>query len=72
MKVSKILHVLSVIVGFAGIVAAIVAVVAGEGLILGLTREHTLFCAGLLILVAIWFAVSAVHHIMLEDRGEVV
>ncbi len=71
MKISKLLHVTSVIVGLAGIVTALVAVFAGATLVLGLTIEHTLFCSGLVMLIAIWLAVSTVHHVMLEDRGKV-
>lgn len=70
MKLSKTLHVLSVGVGFAGVVAALVGVVIGNGLVWGLTREHILFCSGLLMLMAIWLAVSTIHHVMLEERGE--
>lgn len=70
MKLSKALHVLSVAVGFAGVVAALVGVAAGGGPMWGLTREHILFCSGLLMLMAIWLAISTIHHVMLEDRGE--
>ena len=72
MKISKILHVISVIVGVASIVTALVAAVAaGSAGIWGLTKEHILLCSGLLMLIAIWLAVSTVHHVMLEDRGNV-
>ena len=71
MKISKILHVISVIVGVASIVTALVAVAAGSAGIWGLTKEHILLCSGLLMLIAIWLAVSTVHHVMLEDRGNV-
>ncbi len=72
MKISKVLHIITVIVGFAGIVTAFVGVAAGSGLIWGLTKEHILMCSGLLMLIAIWLAVSSVHHVMLENRGDVV
>ena len=72
MKLSKIIHVLNVLVGFAGVVTAIVAVAAGDGLVRGLTREHLLLCSGLLMLIAIWLAVNTVHHVMLENRGDVI
>lgn len=73
MKLSKILHVASVIVGFAGIITAIAGVKAGAvELVWGLTREHLFFCAGLLMLIAIFFAVSTIHHMMLEEKGEIV
>ena len=72
MKLSKIIHVLNVLVGFAGVVTAIVAVAASDGLVRGLTREHLLLCSGLLMLIAIWLAVNTVHHVMLEKTGEVI
>ena len=72
MKISKVLHIIGVVVGFAGIVAALVGAFAGSSLIWGLTREHILFCSGLLMLIAIWLAVSTIHHVMLENRGDVV
>ena len=72
MKLSKIIHVLNVLVGFAGIVTALVGAAAGDGRILGFTREHILFCSGLLMLMAIWLAVNTVHHVMLEKTGDVI
>lgn len=73
MKISKTLHILSVIIGFAGIISAIVGAMMGEGvLVWGITREHWLFCSGLLILIAIWFTVSTIQHMMLEKKGEIV
>ncbi|MBI2030075.1 hypothetical protein HYT05_00465 [Candidatus Kaiserbacteria bacterium] len=73
MKLSKVLHVASVIVGFAGIVTALSGVWAGATeLVWGLTREHLFLCSGLLILIAIWFSVSTIHHMMLEVKGELI
>ena len=72
MKLSKIIHILNVLVGFAGVATAIVAVLAGSGLVWGFTREHFLLCSGLLMLIAIWLAVNTVHHVMLEKNGEVI
>ena len=73
MKISKTLHIASVVTGFAGIVSAIVGATMGEGALMwGVTREHWLFCSGLLVLIAIWFIVSAMHHMMLEKKGEIV
>jgi hypothetical protein len=66
------MHVATVIIGFAGIVTALVGVTAGTGLVWGLTREHILLCSGLLMLIAIWLAVSTVHHVLLENRGDVI
>jgi uncharacterized membrane protein len=73
MKISKTLHVASVVAGFAGIVSAIVGGVMSESAIVwGITRDHWLFCSGLLMLIAIWFTVSTIHHMMLEKKGEIV
>ena len=71
MKLSKVIHVLNVLVGFAGVVTALVGAAAGDGRIIGFTREHFLFCSGLLMLIAIWLAVNTVHHVMIERTGEV-
>ncbi len=72
MKLSKIMHILNVLVGFAGIVTATVAVLGSDGIVRGLTREHLLLCSGVLMLIAIWLAVNTVHHVMLEKTGEVI
>lgn len=73
MKISKTLHIASVVTGFAGIISAIVGATMSEGaLVWGITREHWLFCSGLLMLIAIWFMVSTMHHIMLEKNNEMI
>ena len=72
MKLSKIIHILNVLVGFAGVATAIAGVLANNSLVGGLTREHLLLCSGILMLIAIWLAVNTVHHVMLEANGEVV
>lgn len=70
---SKILHVLSVIAGVAAISTALAAVLAGAGNgAFGLSREHLLFCSGILFLSAIWFGVSTIHHLMLEEKGRLI
>lgn len=66
------MHILNVLVGFAGIVTATVAVLGSDGIVRGLTREHLLLCSGVLMLIAIWLAVNTVHHVMLEKTGEVI
>jgi hypothetical protein len=72
MKLSKLIHVLNVLVGFAGVATAIAGVLAVNSPIWGLTREHLLLCSGVLMLIAIWLAVNIVHHVMLEKNGEVI
>lgn len=71
MKFSKILHISGVIVGLAGIGTALIGVAAGTETIWGLSREHLFLCSGLLMLIAIFLAVSTVHHVLLENKGEV-
>lgn len=73
MKLSKLFHVINVIVGFAGIIVALIAVTLDPGeLVFGINREHMLFCSGLLVLIAIWIAISTIHHMMLEKKGEII
>jgi hypothetical protein len=73
MKLSKLFHVINVLVGLAGIVVAFIATTMdANALVWGVSREHLLFCAGLLMLIAIWIAISTIHHMMLEKKGEIV
>ena len=73
MKLSKIFHIANVIVGLAGIVVAVIAVTMGaDSIVWGINREHLLFCSGLLMLIAIWIAISTIHHMKLEKLGEII
>lgn len=73
MKLSQVLHVAGVIVGFAGIITALAGIMAGtENLVWGLTREHLLLCSGLLMLIAIWISISTIHHMMLEKEKRLI
>ena len=71
MKLSKILHVASVVVGLTGIVSFLVAVLGNSESFFGITKMDTLACAALLMLIAIWTAISTLHHMKLEEKGEV-
>lgn len=74
MKLSKLFHVLSVLLGLTGLVlwaVAILAVPAG-GVRFGQTREVMLLCAILSFLTAIWLLIGAMHHVLLERTGEIV
>ena len=71
-----VIHVISVIVGFAGV--ALFVVLGGVSLfgsggpdarVLGVTQVHALLCVGILILVATWLQVATIHHVMLERTG---
>jgi len=72
MKLSKVMHVASVIVGLAGVVTFLIAVFGGSGAVFGITKVDALFCSGILILIAIWGQVGTIHHMMLEKQGEIV
>ena len=73
MKLSKLLHVVSVIVGFAGVITFVTAIVGGaDNLVFGITKFDALLCSAILMLVAIWSAIGTIHHMMLEKRGEII
>ena len=73
MKLSKIMHVASVIVGFVGVVVFAGAIVGGsDDLVFGITKFDALLCAAILILIAIWVQIGTIHHMMLEEKGEMV
>lgn len=71
MKLSKVLHLVSVIVGFVGVISFLGAVLGGvDNVVFGVTKIDALLCAGILMLVAIWLQIATMHHIMLEKDGE--
>jgi hypothetical protein len=73
MKPSQLMHVASVIVGFAGVMTFAGAILGGaDNLVFGLTKVDALLCAGVLVLIAIWLQIATIHHMMLEKRGEIV
>jgi hypothetical protein len=76
MKLSKLMHVLSVIAGVAGVITFIAIGFAsfgkGEELVFGVTKIDALLCVVVLLLIATWLQIATIHHIMLEKRGEVV
>jgi hypothetical protein len=73
MKLSKIMHVGSIVTGLAGVVVFAGAILNGaDNLVFGITKFDALACAGILILIAIWLAVSTIHHMMLEQTGEII
>lgn len=73
MKLSKLMHVVSVIVGLVGVVTFASAVLGGsDNLVFGITKVDTLLCSAILILIATWLQIATIHHMMLEKRGEVV
>ncbi len=72
MKLSKLLHVVSVGVGVIGVILFAVAVLGGSETLLGISKVDVLLCTGILILIAIWVQVATMHHMMLEKKGEIV
>ena len=73
MKLSKLMHIASVIVGLAGVVTFAGAILGGaDNLVFGITKIDALLCSGILILIAIWLAIGTIHHMMLEKRGEII
>ena len=74
MKLSKLFHVLSVLLGLTGVVMWTVAILAwpAGAVRFGVTREVMLLCAILSLLTAIWLLIGAMHHITLEKTGEIV
>ena len=74
MKLSKLFHVLSVLLGLTGVVMWTVAILAWPAGIIrfGVTRDEMLLCAILSLLTAIWLVMGAMHHITLEKTGEIV
>ena len=73
MKLSKLLHVVSVLVGLVGVVAFLGAVLGGgDNLVFGVSKFDALLCAAILILIAIWGQIGAIHHMKLEEKGQLV
>ena len=65
------MHVVSVIVGFAGVVVFAGAILGGsDNLVFGITKVDALLCAGVLILIATWIQIATIHHLMLETRTD--
>lgn len=73
MKFSKLMHVTSVVVGFAGVIVFAGAVLGGsDNLVFRITKADALACAAILILIATWIQIATIHHMMLEKKGEIV
>ena len=71
MKLSKIMHVASVIVGVVGVVVFIKTLgVPSDEMVFGITKFDALLCTAILFLIAIWGQIGTIHHMMLEKNGE--
>lgn len=73
MKLSKFMHVISVVSGFVGVFVFVGAILGGsDNLVFGITKFDALACAAILILIAIWVQLATIHHMMLEKKGEII
>lgn len=71
MKISKLLHIVSVLIGLSGVIVFIVSMFGGaDNLVFGITKFDALLCTGITILIAIWLQIATIHHMMLEKNGE--
>ncbi len=73
MKLSKLMHVVSVASGFVGVIVFVGAILGGsDNLVFGITKFDALACAAILILIAIWVQIATIHHMMLEKKGQII
>lgn len=67
------LHVVSVVVGVAGVIAFTGTLIGGgDNLVFGITKMDAMACSAMLILIATWLQIATIHHMMLEKKGEIV
>ena len=73
MKLSKLLHVISVIMGLIGMAMSALAVLFWPAGVVwfGMTRDIMLLCSITSLLAAIWIQIATIHHMMLEKHGEI-
>ncbi len=74
MKLSKLLHVISIVMGLIGVSMSAFAVLFWPtGVVwFGMTREIMLLCSITSLLAAIWIQIATIHHMMLEKKGEII
>ena len=74
MRLSKVLHVISVVMGITGVGMSAFAVLFWPAGVVwfGMTREIMLLCAITSLLAAIWIQIATIHHMMLEKTGEII
>jgi len=74
MKLSKVLHVISVIAGLIGVLMSAVAVLIWPADVVwfGMTRDIMLLCSITTLLAAIWLQIATIHHMMLEKSGQII
>ncbi len=78
MKISKVLHVLSVISGVLGLLMffGLWGANSMNMMYQGMYSQGSMMGAGMnaaiFFLIAIWLQVATIHHMMLEKKGEIV
>ena len=74
MKLSKVMHVASVLFGFVALLmwVLVLFVWPTDTVWFGVTRDLMIICTVFSFLAAIWLQVATIHHMMLEKHGEVV
>ncbi|HEY4512968.1 MAG TPA: hypothetical protein VJH06_00415 [Candidatus Paceibacterota bacterium] len=73
MQLSKLFHVLGATVGWVGIAMLVSAWIAGDsGRVFGFTQGHLFTDAAILVLIAIWMQLATMHHMKLEEKGQVI
>lgn len=78
MKISKILHIASVVSGIFGILSFLGlfggGMMSGFSGMMGYGQGYTSMPMGsiVLFLIAIWLQIGAIHHMMLEKKKEIV
>lgn len=74
MKLSQLLHVISVFMGLVGVaMSAFAVLIWPSGTVwFGMTREIMLLCAITSLLTAIWVQIATIHHMMLEKKGKLI
>lgn len=74
MKLSQLLHVISIIAGIVGfgMPAFAVLVWPADVVWFGMTREIMLMCSITFLLTAIWVQIATIHHMLLEKKGKLV
>lgn len=78
MKISKLLHILSVISGvvglfmFFGLWGGNTMNMMYSGMYSQGSLMNTGMNAGIFFLIAIWLQIVTIHHMMLEEKGEII
>lgn len=73
MKLSKLLHITSVLTGLTGVTIFATTLLEGSTkLVIGIIKIDVLLCIVILFLIAIWTQIGAIHHMMLEKQGKII